>query len=534
MSNEYEIDFKQLALIIKRQFFLILGITSLFVLLTSGYLVITKPKYTAEAVLFLDKRTIEKSRDSASNEKTGYDSQAIESEVGVLRSANVARHAIKILEDKGYLKDLANGNEQKKIDYVHEGLKTTREGETYLISIKYTAENSKTSADFANAFAQGYLMEQLNALSGMTTKTADWLEIKVEELRLASITAAQAVTDYRSEFNSRAQVSSSSRKNGETDENREFTLVELNTLEKEATTYKDLHDEYLEKFRLAKTQESFPITETRIITDALPPTSKSHPRPLLLLVASLILGGGLGGLIALVRENFDRSLRRAGQIKADLQSPFLGFLPNLATKNKNIFANSDADKSFDARCAHETMQVICNAIENKLSNISAPRVVGVTSLMKDAAQTTIATRLAKLAEGVGKVAFIKVGSHTEEDVVYKDDFSNDSFTTLYVHPGDETGFEGASKAQHSIKQLGNEYRYIIIDLPPLISKADFQSWSQVVQGLIIIGKWGQTLPNSLNFHLSENNVDRTRIIGIALEGADLKKMQSQYGHKFRV
>src|SRR5262249_56511265 len=74
--------------------------------------------------------------------------------------------------------------------------------------------------------------------------------------------------------------------------------IVLRDLESRAQSSRQLHDSFLRRYMETVQQQSFPISETRVITRATPPLWPSNPRtPLVLLVGAtggVIAGFGLG------------------------------------------------------------------------------------------------------------------------------------------------------------------------------------------------------------------------------------------------
>ena len=68
--------------------------------------------------------------------------------------------------------------------------------------------------------------------------------------------------------------------------------VALRELESLAQSYQALYDNFLQRYMESVQQQSFPITEARVISAASRPLNKSHPRTLLVL--GLAIGGRLG------------------------------------------------------------------------------------------------------------------------------------------------------------------------------------------------------------------------------------------------
>jgi succinoglycan biosynthesis transport protein ExoP len=105
--------------------------------------------------------------------------------------------------------------------------------------------------------------------------------------------------------------------------------VELRELESNAQTSRALYDNFLQRYMDAAQQQSFPITEARIVAPASPPLRKSRPRAFLVLVLSL--GGGLIAAvgIGLLRDSWYPVFRSSTDVEDTLQARCLAVLPLL-------------------------------------------------------------------------------------------------------------------------------------------------------------------------------------------------------------
>lgn len=68
--------------------------------------------------------------------------------------------------------------------------------------------------------------------------------------------------------------------------------IGLHDLQSIAQTFRDLYDNFLQRYMQSVQQQSSPVSESRLITHARPPLGKAWPRPLLIMAVA-----GLGGLI---------------------------------------------------------------------------------------------------------------------------------------------------------------------------------------------------------------------------------------------
>ena len=103
----------------------------------------------------------------------------------------------------------------------------------------------------------------------------------------------------------------------------------LRDLESTAKVYHTLYDSFLQRYMEAIQQQSFPITEARIISAAAAPQHKSGPLTFVVLGIASAIGLVLSFGAALLREAVDRVFRTARQIETNLSTNCLAVLPML-------------------------------------------------------------------------------------------------------------------------------------------------------------------------------------------------------------
>lgn len=185
------------------------------------------PRYTATAQVMLDVRKEQVADMSAVLSGLPADSSVVDTEVEVLKSRSLAARVVKQLKltEDPYFNPNAPGakgvaswlpwvkkvvaptaavdsveaqrQQEKVVDNLLNGLKVRRSGLTYLISVEYTHTNPADSAKIANAFADLYLTEQLEAKFDATAKANEWLDTRVAELRDQLQVAEAAVQQYK-------------------------------------------------------------------------------------------------------------------------------------------------------------------------------------------------------------------------------------------------------------------------------------------------------------------------------------------------
>ena len=86
--------------------------------------------------------------------------------------------------------------------------------------------------------------------------------------------------------------------------------VKLRELEANAQSYQALYDNFLQRYMESVQQQSFPITEARVISAASKPRHSSNPRVMRVLGLAALAGLAIGALAGAWREFADRGFRR--------------------------------------------------------------------------------------------------------------------------------------------------------------------------------------------------------------------------------
>jgi capsular exopolysaccharide synthesis family protein len=107
----------------------------------------------------------------------------------------------------------------------------------------------------------------------------------------------------------------------------------LTDLESTAKVYHSIYDNFLQRYMEAIQQQSFPITEARVISLAAPPDHKSAPRGSVVLGFAGVIGLVLSFGAAALRDTFDRVFRTVRQVEASLHARCLAILPLLSVPN---------------------------------------------------------------------------------------------------------------------------------------------------------------------------------------------------------
>ena len=222
--NSKELSMLQLRDFFGREWRLIALITGLSIALGAAYVAVTPSRYTAHADMIIDTKRVVWTQSEMTSDNRAIDDASVESEIETTRSEQVATAVI----DRLHLKDdpefagqgggLARrifslfslkstptaepSNDelmQNVLGTVRANLRVTRLGRSYVEQIAYTSLDPNKAATIANAFADAYIEDQLQAKFEATRRASVWLEQRIGELRKQASDAYRAVQDFKSQ-----------------------------------------------------------------------------------------------------------------------------------------------------------------------------------------------------------------------------------------------------------------------------------------------------------------------------------------------
>lgn len=230
------IDIRALFLVFRRRLGLFLAV---FVVVSAVFTIITlqiTPMYTSTASVIIDPQEREVTDFESVLMGGAPDSAIVDTEVEIIRSrALVERIVVKLdlINDPEFNQSLVTpegfaafrGNigswvssllphqvetlpsfedterltRENVVNTLLSRLGVRREGRTYIIMISIESESAAKAADIANAFAEQYLVEQLEAKFETTARSNIWLNDRLSALRTEVSAAENAVEIYRAQ-----------------------------------------------------------------------------------------------------------------------------------------------------------------------------------------------------------------------------------------------------------------------------------------------------------------------------------------------
>lgn len=423
-------------------------------------------------------------------------------------------------------------------------------------------EYSRREAEWSNRFGRDHL-----AVVNLRTRMRDIRKSIVEEVRRLSETARsdyEVAKQRQGEIEKQlAQAVAQSR----TTNSAESTMRELET---SAKSYRSLYESFLQRYMGAVQQETFPITEARIISAASPPLSKSKPKSNLILALGLFGGLAVGTALGFLRDIMDRVFRTAAQVESTLHLPCISLVPLLKDpKPKQLKREQQSDKEFEQRAIVRRSGVFWAATEMPLSrfaesiraiklavdlnaNTASNKVVGITSSLPNEGKSTVAAALAQLmahagarvilvdcdlrnptlsrslspVAGAGLIEVIS-GKCSLDEAVWRDPKTNLTFLpTVKKKPILHTSeVLSAVPTKKLFDALRTAYDYVVVDLPPLAPIIDVRATAPLIDCFVLAIEWGSTKIDVVQHALHTAPNLHEALIGAVLTKTDMQAIK---------
>jgi polysaccharide biosynthesis transport protein len=718
-----------------RQYPVIIAAFLLTVALAAVYLFTTPASFTAFTKLMIDTRKVQLFQQQSVLGDAPPDPWLVDSQVEVLQSENVALAVIKDLHltkdpqflwPKLGLFSAIKGSVLGLVDSVLRAFQSsststsdpefaltraaverfqsqliiTRAGLTYIISVGFRAQDAQQAAKIANAVADAYIADQLEAKYQAALRAGTWMQERIKELRVQATNAERAVEDFKAKNNivaasgrlmneqqlselntsliqARALTAETKAKLDRVDEilrtgvevpdatvtdslksevinklrsqyldfsrqaaelsakygARHLAVVDLRTrmqeirkviidelnriaqtyrsdyeiakareesiskslteivsvsqttnqaqivlrdLESRAQSSRQLNDSFLQRYMETVQQQSFPISEARVITRATPPLRPSSPRTLLVLLV-----GATGGVIAgfglgLLRDIRDQVFRTSDQVASILHTDCIAMLPKVKGQVTSRPRQPRTDYGgLEHRIIKRDQSLFWAVIDSPLTrfaesiraikiaadlhrSVKGSKVLAFTASLPNEGKSTAAMALAQSIAGVGgrvllldadlrnpgltrklipeaKVGLLEVLANEVkiEDALCVDPDTRLVFLPAVVneHMAHSSEVLACESTRILFERLRQAYDYIIVDLPPLAPVVDVRAMTHLIDSFVFVIEWGRTKIDVVEHALRMAPGVYDNLLGVVLNKADLNLLGRYESHR---
>ena len=346
--------------------------------------------------------------------------------------------------------------------------------------------------------------------------------------------------------------------------------VALRELETNAESYQALYDNFLQRYMESVQQQSFPITDARIISAATRPLSKSHPRTSLVLALATAVGLAFGIAAGAWREFADRVFRTRNQVETLLQTDCIALVPVVKKLAQEGKANHQGRENQEAgqRTIALATGIYATVVESPFSAFAEAirsvkvaidlspvrqgcKIIGFTSSLPNEGKSSIAVALARLAAHAGARTLlvdldlknpslsrslspmaasglleVVRGEVTVEKAIWLDQTTKMNFlpATMKLRLAHSSEVLASEQTRTFFESLRSDYDYIFMDLAPLMPVVDVRASTRLIDSYVYVIEWGKTSSDFVEQALESARDVYGHLVGVVLNKVDLRSL----------
>ncbi|MGE0522744.1 MAG: GumC family protein [Variibacter sp.] len=362
--------------------------------------------------------------------------------------------------------------------------------------------------------------------------------------------------------------------------------VRLRELQREAEANRTLYESFLARYKETSAQESLELPESRVVTKAQVPLRPSFPKVLLTLGLAVVIGLGLGCVLALVRDYLDRRIKSLDEASAVSGLPGLAAIPVIGSRELARLAQRGRKEldHYDPATTRllppalqpplmryaveqptsafaESVRAIRMAVQRE-ARVRQTQVVMVTSAVGSEGKTTLAANLALSLAAIGlrtvlvegdlrnpeltrslcpRAQFGLVEAATGEVPLHQAMVLEPS-TRLAVLPAPRQAdramlaeFVPSDGMARVLTQLREHFDLIIVDAPPLLPLVDGRALAEQADCILLAVGWDRTPQEVFLRAVRFLAPVYDRVIGTVLTRVDFSRLRfydSYYGGQY--
>lgn len=322
---------------------------------------------------------------------------------------------------------------------------------------------------------------------------------------------------------------------------------ELSVLQRNVTTYRELYDTFLTRFKETDVAGSYQAMSARIIDPAVVPYEPSSPRKKRIVLLASIGGFAMAVVLAILHYLLNDGVRSAEELENLGQLPVLGVLPlvhGFAGRKTNlpkyIIEKSRTPFSEGARSACAALRL--SDVDGKLkrivvsssvpaegkSSVSAALALSLATTEKvvlvetDLRKPTLRRSFNLPAEARGLMHVLAKECTLDESLHWHEQGS------IWILPAGKVPASSADVLDSAafadvLAELGKRFDRVILDSPPVQAAADALLLGHQSDGLLFVVKSDSTTRRSVKNSLKQLRQAGVPIVGLVVNQVDVRR-----------
>ncbi|MFA5938166.1 MAG: polysaccharide biosynthesis tyrosine autokinase [Sinimarinibacterium sp.] len=322
---------------------------------------------------------------------------------------------------------------------------------------------------------------------------------------------------------------------------------ELSVLQRNVTTYRELYDSFLTRFKETDVAGSYQDITARIIDPAMEPRLPESPKKKQIVLLAALGGLVAGILLAILHHLLSEGIASAEELESITQLPVLGVLPlvsgfsglktNLA---KYFLGNTHTPFSEGVRstCASLRLGDAERTFKNLLVSSSQPSE-GKSSVSSSLALTLGTSEKVVLVEGdLRKPSLARLfkigGEHKGLAQLLAGDCMLDECLYWYEPgaiwilmagrvPSNPSELLASPRLQEALTELGRRFDRVILDSPPIQAAADAMVLGRQCDAALFVVKSDATSRRSVRNSLKQLRFAAIPVVGSVINQVDVRR-----------
>lgn len=327
----------------------------------------------------------------------------------------------------------------------------------------------------------------------------------------------------------------------------------------------ELYTSLLNSYQQLKVAKAGQIGNAHVVDPAILPLKPVQPKPLMVLILSIFLGGFVGVLLALLRNMLSSGVKDAENIEAQTSlpvyatlahSPILDKFRSVRSKNLPLLALEDHE-DLTLESLRSLRTVLYFAQKNAKNN-----VVLITGPAPEIGKSFICANLATILAQTGKIVLLidadmrrghmhkyfdanpvnGLADYLAGDITAAQDIIQDtaikglSFISKGKTPANPSELLLNPAFENFLKEASEHYDHVIIDSPPLLAVTDGIIISKYTGLNLLVARYGKTPIKEIKLCMSRLQHSGQNVHGLVLNDVPQGALENEgysYTYKYR-